>query len=112
MDLYQRHRRPDQQVKCSTAVVGGKIGGYAFSYNMELENNTIVLCEPFWDERPLVTVIEDLEEDRKKQKDPTWMNGKARMLLHEITHLTGISRTHDGKRLQYPRPAYISLTKE
>jgi hypothetical protein len=110
-DVYQDHKTQANQVTCSSATQFGEVGGYAFSYSAKLEDNTIVMCKPFFQpgQELLEPLIKELRNNKAYQKDPHQMNGKTRMLLHEITHLAAISETPAGKPLQL-FPTVIHVT--
>jgi hypothetical protein len=112
-DIYQTHRSLADQVKCSNAVHLGEVGGYAFSYSEKLEDNTIVMCKPFFQpgQELLKGLIKELGTNKGYQKDPHQMNGKTRMLLHEITHLAAMSETSSGKRHQ-SSPTVVHVTHQ
>jgi hypothetical protein len=101
-DLYQTHRSKYQQTNCKAELADGEVGGYAFSYSEKLEDNTIVMCDPFF--RPGQELFEpklkELRGNKAYQKDTRQLNGKFHMLLHELTHLAAMSETSTGKRLQ------------
>jgi hypothetical protein len=99
-DIYQKHRTVAKQVNCASETHFGEIGGYAFSYDEQLVNNTIVMCKPFFQpgQELLLGLLKELRGNKAYQKDPHQMNGKTRMLLHEITHLAAIAESPIGKR--------------
>jgi hypothetical protein len=99
-DVYQDHKTQANQVTCSSATHFGEVGGYAFSYSAKFEDNTIVMCNPFFQpgQELLEPLITELRSNSAYQKDPHQMNGKTRMLLHEITHLAAVSETSESKR--------------
>jgi hypothetical protein len=101
-DIYQTHRAKADQVSCSSETHFGEVGGYAFSYSEELEDNTIVMCKPFFQpgQELLEPLTKELRSNKAYQKDPHQMNGKTRMLLHEITHLAAMAESPVGKQLQ------------
>ncbi|KAG7406899.1 Chitotriosidase-1 [Fusarium oxysporum f. sp. rapae] len=94
-DIYQTHRAKTDQVSCSSETHFGEVGGYAFSYSEKLENNTIVMCKPFFQpgQELLQPLLKELRSNKEYQKDPHQMNGKTRMLLHEITHLAAMTES-------------------
>ncbi|WZH40929.1 Chitinase [Fusarium acuminatum] len=94
-DIYQKHRTVAKQVNCASETHFGEIGGYAFSYDEQLVNNTIVMCKPFFQpgQELLLGLLKELRGNKAYQKDPHQMNGKTRMLLHEITHLAAIAES-------------------
>lgn len=98
-DIYQTHRKPKDQVTCASETFFGEVGGYAFAYDEQLVNNTIVMCRPFFQpgQELLKGLIKELDSNKAYQKDPHQLNGKTRMLLHEISHLAGIAESPVGK---------------
>ncbi|KAL3593209.1 hypothetical protein FPOAC2_07503 [Fusarium poae] len=93
IDVEQTHRK--QQTSCASEVRKGGVGGYAFSYSQKIEDQYIVMCYPFYQPgQPLLKdLLVELRGHKSYQKDPHQMNGKTRMLLHEITHLAAFSET-------------------
>jgi hypothetical protein len=110
-DIVQTHKTKSQQSRCAREVYFGEVGGYAFSYSEKLEDQTIVLCKPFFESYRLLLepLIQNLRDNKEYQKDPHQMNGKTGILLHEMTHLAAISETPASKRLQSP-PTVIHVT--
>jgi hypothetical protein len=100
-DVYQEHETQAKQVNCKSATYWGQIGGYAFDNSAKLEDATIVMCKPFFNpgQELLQPLIKELREHPGYQKDPYQMNGKTRMLLHEITHLAAIAEKDESRRL-------------
>ncbi|KAH7132708.1 hypothetical protein EDB81DRAFT_904555 [Dactylonectria macrodidyma] len=100
-DVYQTNRPDAQQVNCANEVrdgSAGSIGGYAFSYGPNHEDGTIVLCPIFFMEGQmhLSGIVEELQKlGPNSRKDPNNMIGKAKMLLHELSHLPSLSGTED-----------------
>ncbi|KAM0200026.1 hypothetical protein ACHAPQ_008510 [Fusarium lateritium] len=70
-----------KQVNCSSKTTSGEIGGYAFSYSDKLEENTIVMCDPFFQEgQPLFQpLIKELRGKKTYQKDLNQMMGKLEL---------------------------------
>ena len=99
-DLLQTNKAPWSQTSCSLALQLGEVGGYAFAYSAKLEDNTIVMCKTFFQpgQELLEPLIKELRSNRAYHNDPNQMNGKTRILLHEITHLAAISETPESKR--------------
>ena len=113
-DVYQKRRTLDNQVTCKKVLFNGdkgEIGGYAYANSVELLDNMIVLCDPFFrdGQELLLPLITRLRSNKAYQKDPHQMNGKTRALLHEITHLAAMSETDDSKRLPIT-PTVIHIT--
>ncbi|KAM0207177.1 hypothetical protein ACHAQD_012138 [Fusarium lateritium] len=75
------HRVEAKQVNCSSKTTSGEIGGYAFSYSDKLEENTIVMCDPFFQEgQPLFQpLIKELRGKKTYQKDLNQMMGKLEL---------------------------------
>jgi hypothetical protein len=111
VDIHQFNKPQASQTTCALALQFGEVGGYAFSYSEKLEDNTIVMCKPFFapGQELLEPLLKELRSNKAYQKDPHQMNGKTRMLLHEITHLAAISETPASKRLQL-FPTIIHVT--
>jgi hypothetical protein len=96
-DVYQKNRAV--QVTCKTELENGEIGGYAWSYSDKIDEQLIVMCDPFF--RPgqelLLDLLKELRSHKSYQKDPHQLLGKTRMLLHEITHLAAMAESKSGK---------------
>jgi hypothetical protein len=105
-DIYQTHRTKAQQVSCAGETHFGEVGGYAFSYSEKLEDNTVVICSPYFERsrEHLLGLVKKLRDNKEYQKDVHQMNGKTRILLHEITHLAAIAESPVGKQLQSSIP--------
>jgi hypothetical protein len=108
-DIYQEHKTLEKQVTCQGATHLGSTGGYAFSYSQKLEENTIVMCSAFFSpgQELLHPLLDELRSHSENQRDPHQMNGKTRMLLHEMTHLAAISETSEGKPFLQSLPSII-----
>ncbi|OBS20320.1 hypothetical protein FPOA_06693 [Fusarium poae] len=105
VDVEQTHRK--QQTSCASEIRKGGVGGYAFSYSQKIEDQYIVMCRPFYQPgQPLLKdLLVELRGHKSYQKDPHQMNGKTRMLLHEMTHLAAFSETDKiVVKDQYLRP--------
>ncbi|RSL39513.1 hypothetical protein CEP53_014001, partial [Fusarium sp. AF-6] len=70
-----------------------KIGGYAFDDATSSPGGTIVLCDIYFlpGQEHLASVQEQLDRDKSLRKSSIDMNGKYRLLLHEMVHLPSIS---------------------
>jgi hypothetical protein len=91
---------------CSDKVDGKTIGGYAFSTGLLTQNSTIVLCDLFFSDgqQHLFGIEYDIGDKKEWQKDATLMPGKAKMLLHELTHLSAING-------QFPSTLTIAINR-
>jgi hypothetical protein len=101
-DVHQTHRSEKAQVTCNNEInsAPGYIGGYAFAYGSTYEESTIVLCSPFFapGQEHLKDIVTGLRKGpREDQKDPNKMIGKAKILLHELTHLPAVEGRSESK---------------
>jgi hypothetical protein len=106
VDVPQKRKTEDDQMKCDKKYSGktesSEVGGYAFADSDRIEDNVVVLCGLFFlpGQEHLDPLIKELRKSEALQKDPDQMMGKAKLLLHELTHLPAISETDDCKRPQ------------
>ncbi|KAF4997636.1 hypothetical protein FGRMN_3668 [Fusarium graminum] len=96
-DIYQDHREANNQVTCNNVIASssGSIGAYAFSTEPTIEKSTVVLCKPFWapGQGYLGRIVNTLRNSPQQddRKNPYLMTGKAKVLLHELTHLPALA---------------------
>lgn len=91
---------PDvKPVNCSSIINDKDVGGYAFDDGYSQGGGTIVLCPIFFlpGQENLDSVRHQLEIDKTQRKQSIYMNGRFRMLLHEMAHLPSISGTTSSK---------------
>jgi hypothetical protein len=115
VDVLQKRRTEDDQVKCNKKFLdktdSSEVGGYAFADSGSIEDNVVVLCDLFFrpGQEQLEPLITELRKTEALQKDPNRMMGKAKLLLHKLTHLAAISETDDSKRPQLS-PTVVHIT--
>lgn len=99
--MYQDFRSEAGQVTCKNVIESssGTIGAYAFAPSGSYEESTVVLCSPFFapGQETLGDRISDLRKaSRDDRKNPNLMDGKFRMLLHELVHLPAVEGTEES----------------
>ncbi|KAK7968654.1 hypothetical protein PG988_007727 [Apiospora saccharicola] len=82
---YCNKKEPEMGIK--------PIGGYALTHGPSgYDGASIVMCPPFFapGQEHLADIKKNLDNDKSQQKTATAMVGKARMLLHEMSHLAAL----------------------
>lgn len=88
-----------------------KLADMSSPYSEKLEDNTIVICDPFFrpDREHFEPLLAKLQNHKSYQKDPHRLLGKTRMLVHKITHLAAISEAPTELRMLKVNGALIEL---
>ncbi|KAK8097499.1 hypothetical protein PG984_016638 [Apiospora sp. TS-2023a] len=82
---YCNKKEPEMGIK--------PIGGYALTHGPSgYDGASIVMCPPFFapGQEHLADIKKNLDNEKSQQKTATAMVGKARMLLHEMSHLAAL----------------------